>query len=67
MGLHVDLKKIWESNYAKQGKNHTRKGGLLINMGDNPTKASVMRKREANKKAYGLPQTFVANLKLPKA
>jgi len=67
MGLHLDLKLIWEKNFAKQGKQFVRKGGLLINMGDNPTKAQVLRKREANKKAFGLSQTLVGNLKLPKA
>ena len=36
-------------------------------MGDNPTKAQIDRKREANKKAFGLSLTFVNNLKLPKA
>ena len=36
-------------------------------MGDNPTKAQVDRKREINKKAYGLTSTEVGSLKLPKA
>mmetsp|Transcript_9174 Transcript_9174/g.12502 ORF Transcript_9174/g.12502 Transcript_9174/m.12502 type:complete len:101 (+) Transcript_9174:349-651(+) len=36
-------------------------------MGDNPTKAQVERKREANKKAFGLSANFVNNLRLPKA
>ena len=67
MGLHLNLLKVWEANHAKQGKQYTRKGGLLINMGDNPTKAQVERKREANKKAYGLTSTEVSQLRLPKA
>ena len=44
-----------------------RKAGLLINVGDNPTKALVERKRDANRKAFGLPASFVNNLRLPKA
>ena len=36
-------------------------------MGDNPTKAQIDRKREANKKAFGLSLSFVNNLRLPKA
>ena len=67
MGLHLDLQKVWEANNAKQGKEFTRKAGILINMGDNPTKAQVERKREAHKKTFGLSPTFVNNLKLPKA
>ena len=58
MGLHLDLVKIWEKNHAKQGPNHIRKAGILINMGDNPTKAVVLRKRENNKKEFG-PASFL--------
>ena len=36
-------------------------------MGDNPTKAAVLRKREENKRKYGLSSSFVENLRLPKA
>ena len=36
-------------------------------MGDNPTKQQIDRKREANKRQFGLPISFVTNLKLPKA
>ena len=36
-------------------------------MGDNPTKAQVDRKREANKKEFGLTSTEVSCLRLPKA
>ena len=43
-----------------------RKGGLIINMGDNPTKASVYRKREANKKKFGLSLETVNRIRLPK-
>ena len=48
MGLHVDLERIYIDNMAKSGPDVSRKGGLLINMGDNPTKAVVERKRKAN-------------------
>ena len=44
-----------------------RKAGILINMGDNPTKAAIERKRAANLKEFGLPLSFVNNLRLPKA
>ena len=47
MGLHLDLESIYLDNRAKQ--NVTRKAGLIINSGDNPTKAEIHRKREANK------------------
>lgn len=36
MGLHIDLEAVYLDNRAKQ--NVTRKGGLIINSGDNPTK-----------------------------
>jgi len=48
MGLHLDLEAIYLDNRAKQEV--TRKGGLIINTGDNPTKAEIYRKREAHKK-----------------
>ena len=67
MGLHLNLEKLWEFNNAKRGPNHIRKAGLLINMGDNPTKAQVYKKREANKKRFGLPHGVVDKLRLPKA
>ena len=67
MGLHLDLSKVFDKNTKIQGPNVVRKAGLLINMGDNPTKQQVMRKREANKREFGLPLSFVTNLKLPKA
>ena len=54
MGLHLDLEKVFMDNAAKTGPQYVRKGGLLINDGDNPTKAVVMRKREENKRKYGL-------------
>ena len=50
----------------KQGPNFVRKAGLIINTGDNPTKASIYRKREANKKKYGLSAETVARIKLPR-
>ncbi len=64
MGLHLDLESIYLDNRAKQ--NVTRKAGLIINSGDNPTKAEVHRKREANKQKYGLSADFVRDLQLPK-
>ena len=67
MGLHLNLEKLWEWNNAKQGPNFIRKAGLLINMGDNPTKAQVYKKREANKKKFGLSISVVDQLRLPKA
>ena len=67
MGLHLNLEKLWEFNNAKQGPNFVRKAGLLINMGDNPTKAQVYKKREANKKKFGLSHSLVDQLRLPKA
>lgn len=67
MGLHINLEKVWEWNNAKQGPNYVRKAGLLINMGDNPTKAQVYKKREHNKKKFGLPHGVVDKLRLPKA
>ena len=38
MSLHIDLEKVWENNNAKRGPDVVRKAGLIINMGDNPTK-----------------------------
>ena len=67
MGLHIDLERVWEKNNARQGPDVVRKAGLIINMGDNPTKKQVQMKREFNKKEYGLSQSFVEKLKLPKA
>ena len=67
MGLHIDLEKVWAKNNALRGDHVVRKAGLIINMGDNPTKKQIQMKREANKKEYGLPQSFVEKLKLPKA
>ena len=60
MGLHIDLEAVYLDNRAKQ--NVTRKGGLIINSGDNPTKQETHRKREANKQKYGLSADFVAKL-----
>ena len=67
MGLHLDLEKIFLENRQKSGPNVMRKAGLIINTGDNPTKAQVNAKRDKNKKKYGLSVQFVENLKLPKA
>ena len=39
MGLHLNLEKVWEVNNAKREGKYVRKAGLLINMGDNPTKS----------------------------
>ena len=58
--------KVWEENQKKQGPEIVRKGGLVINTGDNPTKASIYRKREANKKKFGLSVETVARIKLPR-
>jgi hypothetical protein len=64
MQLHVDLFRVWEANQAKTDV--VRKGGLIINVGDNPTKASIFRKREANKKLYGLSLETVNKIRLPR-
>ena len=64
MGLHVDLEAIYLDNRAKTDV--VRKNGLVINTGDNPTKQEIHRKREANKKKYGLSADFVRELQLPK-
>ena len=60
MGLHVDIDAILLDNRAKQ--NVCRKGGLVINDGDNPTKKEINLKRERNKQKYGLGSEFVAKL-----
>jgi hypothetical protein len=65
MGLHLDLESIYLDNRSKSGV--YRKNGLIVNVGNNPTKKEICEKREANKHKYGLSQTFVQNLKLPKA
>jgi hypothetical protein len=57
MGLHLDLESIYLDNRAKQ--DCCRKGGLIINTGDNPTKQEIHRKRELNKQKYGLSADFV--------
>lgn len=67
MGLHLDLERIFLDNRQKIGSNVLRKAGLIINDGDNPTKAQVNSKRDKNRKKYGLSVHFVENLKLPKA
>jgi len=70
VGLHVDLEAIYLRNKNRvetPGCEFTRKGGLIINTGDNPTKRQVFLKREANKKAFGLTHELVESLKLPKA
>jgi hypothetical protein len=64
MGLHLDLETIYLDNRSKN--NVTRKGGLIINTGDNPTKREIHKKREENKKKYGLSADFVRELQLPK-
>lgn len=64
MGLHVDIDAILLDNRAKQ--NVCRKGGLVINDGDNPTKKEINLKRERNKQKYGLGAEFVSKLQLPK-
>jgi hypothetical protein len=64
MQLHVDLFRVWETNQAKIDV--VRKGGLIINVGDNPTKASIFRKREANKKKFGLSLETVNKIRLPR-
>ena len=57
MGLHLDLESIFLENRGK--RDATRKGGLIINTGDNPTKKEIHRKRELNKKKFGLSAEFV--------
>jgi len=37
MGLHLDLEQIYCDNRTREGPNITRKGGLIVNAGDNPT------------------------------
>lgn len=64
MQLHIDLMKVWEANQARTDV--TRKGGLIINMGDNPTKLQVYKKREKNKSLYGLSMETVARIRLPR-
>lgn len=66
MGLHLDLEQIYYDNRGKQGHNITRKGGLIVNCGDNPTQKEVYLKRDQNKVKYGLSTEVVAGLQLPK-
>lgn len=61
-GLHIDSEQIYAANKDKEGK---RKNGCLINTGDNPTKAEVNRKREKNKKLYGLSQKEIDSITIP--
>lgn len=66
MGLHLDLEQIYCDNRIREGPNITRKGGLIVNAGDNPTQREVFEKRELNKAKYGLSTTVVTGLQLPK-
>jgi len=52
MGLHVDIFKVFLKNAARV--NVTRKAGLIINQGDNPTKKEIQRKQAINKERFGL-------------
>ena len=66
MGLHLDLEQIYCDNRTREGPTITRKGGLIVNCGDNPTQREVFEKRELNKAKYGLSTNVVASLQLPK-
>jgi hypothetical protein len=61
-GLHIDPKFISIENEKKEG---VRKNGCLINTGLNPTREIVRRKREENKKKWGLSQEEIDAIVLP--
>jgi len=39
MGLHLDIERLGRDNQAREDV--VRKGGVIINMGDNPTKSVI--------------------------
>lgn len=61
-GLHIDPKLVFEANEGKEG---VRKNGCLINTGKNPTREIVRRKREENKKRWGMKQEEIDIIVIP--
>ena len=64
MGLHVDLKKIFEDNKKKEGL--LRKNKCVVNNNDKLTKEERQNLLKENKKNYGYPPSYYQNLKIPK-
>ena len=63
MGLHVDVRRIYEDNKQKEG---VRKYvGVLINQEDKLTKEQKRLKQLHNKAKYGLPRDFYSQIVLP--
>ena len=54
MGLHVDLKRVFEDNWKKTGV--LRKNNFIINSKDNPNKAERKKMIENNRIKYGLEE-----------
>jgi hypothetical protein len=68
VGLHLDLESIYAKNFElRKNPNTMIKYGLVINSGNNYTKAEIEKKKSENIRKYGLSCEYYMNLKPPKA
>ena len=61
-GLFLDPRLVFEANVTKEG---VRKNGCLINVGKNPTREDVRRKRGENKQKWGMTPEEIENIVIP--
>ena len=70
MGLHIDLQKVYLRNQERKqdlSERYIFKNGLLINAGDNYTKADIQKMKHENIRLFGLSFEYYNNLKPIKA
>jgi hypothetical protein len=63
MGLHLDVNRIHSDNSKKPGLR--KYVGVLINEADKMTKEQKLKKKEENRREYGLPRSFYSKIVLP--
>ena len=61
-GLHIDPKLVFVANETREG---VRKNGCVINTGKNPTREGVRRKREENKRKWGMTPEQIEEIVIP--
>ena len=70
VGLHIDLESVFLKNMELRNDKNGRaqvKNGLLVNMGDNYTRAEIEKKRRENIRRFGLSCDYYMSLNPPKA